>query len=320
MTWSIRRIGDDLPDLDALVSLIKDVSPDNSTSVEDIRWADATYPGTGRWLAEQEGRVLGAATIGRIWMRDPEYDGLWASIDVRPGARRRGIGGALYDAISTHARAAGKHALHIETRADQADGLAFLSSRGFREIERAKVVALDLRGRERPAVASPDGVSIVTLAARQDLVEGIFQVAEDSFRDIPSVDEPMRVGTLEEFRARDVDRPGIPAEGFAVAVDDATGGVIGYASLIFQPGSSTRAYHDMTAVVRAWRGRGVARALKRATIAWAITSGLESLETGNDVANAPMRALNAELGFEPLPDVIEFRGPLAGTRAAPAAR
>jgi len=180
-------------------------------------------------------------------------------------------------------------------------------------------VGLDVRGLEPPAVAPPDGVSTVNLADRPDLVEGVFHVAEEAFPDIPSIDNPMRVGTLDEFRARDIERPGIPPSGFAIALDDATGRVSGYASLIFQPGSSTRAYNDMTAVVRAWRGRGVAAALKRATIAWAIQSGLEWLETGNDVANAPMRALNARLGYQPLPDFIEFRGPLAGDETLPPA-
>jgi GNAT superfamily N-acetyltransferase len=130
----------------------------------------------------------------------------------------------------------------------------------------------------------------------------------------------MWVGSLDEFRIRDIERPGIRPDGFAIAIDDATGKVVGYASLIFEPGSTTRAFHDMTAVVRDWRGRGVAASLKRATIGWAIEHGLEWLETGNDVANAPMRALNARLGYRPLPDYIEFRGPLAGTVAAPAAR
>ena len=56
---------------------------------------------------------------------------------------------------------------------------------------------------------------------------------------------------------------------------------------MFAPGSTTTAWHDMTAVRPAWRGRGIASALKRATIAWAIANGLEALETGNDEANAP---------------------------------
>ena len=59
----------------------------------------------------------------------------------------------------------------------------------------------------------------------------------------------------------------IPQDGFQVAVDASTGEVIGYASLMFVPGSTTVAWHDMTAVRRAYRGRGVARALKDATIA-----------------------------------------------------
>jgi hypothetical protein len=48
-----------------------------------------------------------------------------------------------------------------------------------------------------------------------------------------------------------------------------------------------------------------------ATIAWAIAAGLEALETGNDETNAPMRAVNARLGYRPLPDVIGLQGPLA---------
>jgi mycothiol synthase len=68
----------------------------------------------------------------------------------------------------------------------------------------------------------------------------------------------------------------------------------------------------MTAVARAWRGRGVAIALKRATIRWAIDNGLNELRTSNDPDNAPMRAVNATLGYEPLPDRLLMRGPLFG--------
>jgi RimJ/RimL family protein N-acetyltransferase len=55
-------------------------------------------------------------------------------------------------------------------------------------------------------------------------------------------------------------------------------------------------------------GPGVAGALKRATVRWAIANGLGALETGNDVDNAGMRAVNARLGFRPLPDSIGMRG------------
>jgi GNAT superfamily N-acetyltransferase len=319
VTWTIRRIESDDVGLAALATVVNEVTPDDATSVEYMRWSDATYPGTGRFLAELDGRVVGAATVGRIYMRPPEFDGLWTSIDVLPAVRRRGIGSALYEAISAHALPTGKHGLHIPIREDRPDTISFFERRGFAEYERSRLLTLDLRDRVPSPVSAPGGVAITTLAARPELVEGIFAVAEQTFGDIPGGAEPIATGTLEEFRARDVDRPGIPAEGFAIAIDELTGRVIGYASLIFQEGSSARAYHDMTAVVREWRGRGIARSLKRATIAWAIGAGLESLETGNDVDNAPMRALNVRLGYQPLPDLIEFRGPLAGKVASTAA-
>jgi RimJ/RimL family protein N-acetyltransferase len=79
---------------------------------------------------------------------------------------------------------------------------------------------------------------------------------------------------------------------------------------MFLPNSTTVAWHDMTAVRRAWRGRGLATQLKAATIVWAIDHDLTALATGNDVDNAPMRAVNARLGYQPLPDEIFVRGPL----------
>ena len=120
-----------------------------------------------------------------------------------------------------------------------------------------------------------------------------------------------RVGDLAEFRARDVDRPGIPPDAFMIALDVASGEVVGYAGLMFVPGSTTVAWHDMTAVRRDWRGRGLATALKRGDDRVGTAAhGLTALVTGNDEDNAPMRAVNARLGYQPLPDEVFMRGPL----------
>ena len=37
------------------------------------------------------------------------------------------------------------------------------------------------------------------------------------------------------------------------------------------------------------------------------------IETANDVDNAPIRAVNRKLGYEPMPDEVYFQGP--GVRA-----
>ena len=78
---------------------------------------------------------------------------------------------------------------------------------------------------------------MTTLAKRPDLVEGVHAVALEAFPDIPGGDEPDAAGDLAEFRARDVDRPGIPPDAFMVALEAATGRVVGYASLMLVPGS-----------------------------------------------------------------------------------
>ncbi len=288
------------------------VTPDNTDSIDQIRWEDATYPGEiARFLAEVEGVAVGCASTGRIWMYAADYERYWLGIWVLPEARRRGIGSALFAAVSDAARAAGKTGFQTELSEAYPDGQRFLANRGFVETERNKMVRLDLAGLPPPDVQAPAGIRLTSLADRPDLVAAVYSVALDAFPDIPSDDRPMDVGSLDAFVARDVDRVGIPKDAFVVAVDDVTDTVAGYASLIYAAGSTTVAYHDMTAVRRAYRGRGVATALKRATIAWAIEHGLEALDTGNDEDNAPMRAVNLALGYQPVPDWIGLQGPLA---------
>ena len=309
MTIAVRRATP--ADYPTLAGIINAVTPEAPNSVENMHWSDATYPGGARFLAELDGAAVGGATTGRIFMFPPDFDAYWGDIHVLPHARRRGVGSALYAAISEVAREAGKTHLHVPASSARSESVAFLEHRGFVVYDRWKILALDLVGREPPLVEAPAGVAITSLEARPDLVEGVHGVALEALGDIPTGGEPITAGTLEEFRKRDVDRMEIPPGGFAIALDESSGEVIGYASLMYVPGSQTRGFHDMTAIRRAWRGRGVGRALKHATIAWAIRSGLESLETGNEDRNAAMRALNDSLGYVAQPDEMSFRGPLA---------
>ncbi len=307
----VRRLEAAEDDLRSFVELTNTVTPEWPTSLEDQRWSDEAYPGGVRFLGSLDGRTVAAASVGRIYMYEPTFERYWFGIHVMPDARRQGLGTRLWAACSAVARAAGKTGLQTDVSERQPDGLAFLESRGFEAIERMKMVQLDLRGLEPPAIDAPSGIHLVTLAERPDLEPGVYDVAREAYLDIPSVDEPVVAGPIDEFLARDVHRDSIPQDGFMIAVDTRTGEVAGWASLMFLPGSTTMAWHDMTAVGRRWRGRGVATALKRATIAWAIGHGLETLETGNDDDNRPMRAININLGYRPIPDMLTYRGPLA---------
>ena len=309
MTLVVRPATSSDDDLAAIVRIVSATSPEDGTSVEDMRWSEVTYPGVVRYLADLDGHPVGAATVGRIFMYPPGFEAFWATVDVLPDARRQGIGGSLLAAVARSAAAAGRTHLHIPTTSDRPDAIAFLARRGFLEYERTRAVRLELAGRARPADNPPDGIELTDLAARPDLVAGVHAVALETFPDIPGGDRPMAAGELAEFRARDVDRPGIPPDAFGVAVER-TGGVVGYAALMLKPGDPSVGLHDMTAVARAWRRRGLAGALKRRTIGWAIDHGLTALETGNDEGNHAMQGVNARLGYRPLPDLLTMRGPL----------
>jgi GNAT superfamily N-acetyltransferase len=64
------------------------------------------------------------------------------------------------------------------------------------------------------------------------------------------------------------------------------------------------AEHGLTAVVRTHRGRGIAVALKQATIRWASEHGYRELSTWTQDGNAAMQAVNLKLGYHPRPAVI----------------
>jgi len=124
----------------------------------------------------------------------------------------------------------------------------------------------------------------------------------------------MQAGTYEQFSTAQLAGPRyIPGATF-VALDGEQ--VVGYAKLGWMSRSAGIADHEMIAVRRAWRGRGIAQALKAAQIAWAIDNGLNELRAGNEERNTAARAVNAHFPYVPLPDFVHLRGPCAPRESA----
>ncbi len=61
---------------------------------------------------------------------------------------------------------------------------------------------------------------------------------------------------------------------------------------------------------RDWRGRGVASALKRRTLAWAAANGIREVYTWTQRGNADMRRLNEHLGYVTRTESITVRAAL----------
>jgi mycothiol synthase len=229
-----------------------------------------------------------------------------AELDVMPERRGRGLGSVLLRAVAAWAHERGYVELLGPVAEDDPASLAWVEGRGFREVGRNSLLVLDLESVEAPHVDPPDGVEIVSWAERPEVARGIYEVAREAYPDVPGEREEM--APFEEWLSVDMqgsgDRP--EATFLALAGDE----VVGYAKFSLGGARPGVAFHDMTGVKRAWRGRGIAAALKRAEIAWAKNNGFTRLETFNEERNEPIRRLNERHGYRLEPGEITVRGPI----------
>jgi mycothiol synthase len=251
-------------------------------------------------LASIDGEDVGSAA-GTI--SATQLGQAFAVLAVLPEHRRRGAGTALYEAVSNWVAEQGLDTIQGRAESDDDASIAFATRRCFVEVWRENGFELDLVD-AMVDVTPPAGIQIVQLDDRPDLEDAIYDVGIEAIPDVPSQEE-WRVPEREEFLESDIRRPGSTT---VVALGD--GEVVGYAVLTVHEGIGT---HAMTGVKRAWRGRGVARALKVAQIAWAKEHGLTSLSATNEERNAPMIRVNESLGYREVPGRVGLRGPLAAT-------
>jgi mycothiol synthase len=271
--------------------------------VESFKRAQLDYVD---FLARIDGDPAGSG-VGAVGPHRPEQ--VTAITAVLPERRRRGIGTALYHAISGWAAERGLDKLVARVPDDDPESLAFAQKRGFVQVTHEQGLVLPLAKVETPPLELPDGVEIVTWAERPGIERGLYEVAVEAYPDIPGQEddavEPFE-GWLEHEMRGSGDRP----DATMVALDGDR--VIGYAKFSLTEAQPKTAHHDLTAVKRAWRGRGIAGALKAAQIRWAKEHGFEELRTTNEERNEPIRRLNARLGYRPAPGRIFLEGPLTG--------
>ncbi len=300
----VRPIADETEEklsLDAYV----ETWPHDSFGIPELQAFKAGLVDHADLLALEEGAVLGSGFAALF----PGFrDRITVFVTIPAPNRRRGAGTALYEALSDWARERGIEIVVAVVADNDAESLAFAEQRGFVEERREKGVALDLTAIEAPAVEPPPGVEIVSWAERPELVRGIYDVSVEASPDVPGYEDEEHE-PFEDWVAHEMSGPSDRPDATFVAV--ARDEVVGYAKFSLTTARPTHAYHDLTAVKRAWRGRGVARALKAAQITWAKANGFEELRTQNDERNEPIRRLNAEFGYVPAIGRIFLRGPLA---------
>jgi GNAT superfamily N-acetyltransferase len=258
------------------------------------------------WLLATVDEVDAATGHGMIgWHAEPGVCQLVVS--VLEERRGQGLGDAVLGHLSGWALASAQTAADGAIDELDAASLAWAERRGFTEVGRNSTLRLDLASVPRPEIDPPPGIAISSLAASPEAIRGMYEVACEAYPDIPG-EESSAMAPFEKWRDNDIDGASDRPEATFVALAGAE--VVGYAKLSLSEALPHVAFHDITGVKRAWRGRGIASALKRAEIAWAIDNGYTALKTFNEERNAPIRTLNERHGYVVEPGEIRVRGAL----------
>jgi GNAT superfamily N-acetyltransferase len=228
------------------------------------------------------GRQVGYAHALRDeWMSGGLF---WLHVVVDPAARRRGIGARLHEAAQSYAREHGATALRGEVRDHLPGALAFAERQGYRVDRHIFESTLDLAAfderRSLPVLESCQsaGIRFFSLAEVGDTTEArrrLYDVERVCARDIPGGSEAA-IRPFEVFVRQVCESQHYLPDGQIVAADGERW--IGLAAIL-RTSIATEMYNAITGVLPAYRGRGVATALKLVAIRAARRHGAAALRT-----------------------------------------
>ena len=297
------NLATDAPGLAYLLSL---TTPEPLTA-EQVRerWqpADGETRFTNVALNDQ-GQAVGMADVEHeAWMK-PGHVRL--TLVVAPEWRNQGIGTRLLAEGIRFAQAQGASQVESAIRENAPEALRFAEQRGYRVDRHSFESALDLTSfDERPFVSALERARTARLRffSLADLAPVTEQLERRLYElnRVTGLDNPGNNGFFspyEEFRTFVFEAPWFRADGQILAADGEQW--VGLAAVAFYP-EANYAYNAFTGVERAYRGRGLAYALKLLAIRWAQQVGARYIRTNNDSRNAPMLAINRKLGYRPEP-------------------
>jgi mycothiol synthase len=268
-------------DLEGWIRVKRAVFPNESAwTVQEFR--ERREPKSLVLVAELEGEIVGAGLGGPS---DVQGRGFVAP-RVHPDARRRGVGSAMLHRLTDHVVGLGFDKAWASV--DDDGSRAFAEHFGFEEVDREveQVIALPA---ELPEAALPEGVDVVSIADRPELLRAAYSLArDDGYTDL-AIDGDVVVKLEDWLR----DEATLPGGSFVALQGDS---IVGFSGLVRHDNPGV-AEDGLTVVTRDWRRRGLALALKRLELAWAAKHGITEVITWTQRGNEGMRAVNERLGY-----------------------
>lgn len=307
---------------------IRSFEPTDYDGIAQIRNLVMPEPITGPTLAEWDRISLTDPTsiLHRFVMVDEQdrmvgegyaehlhgmADGRWrVHALVHPDFRRQGLGRRLAEEGERIAREGGATELEAWVRGEDDDSFAWTQRRGYvLERQRTESVLDLIKWDTSRFTGLLDGLEqsgiafrfFPTMPKEEPLRQSIYALEQETVADIPAWNEEYpSYETWEKMNDAEEAR-----RFFAIAVEGDR--AVGYSVLYYPRVEGASGYTGFTGVLRAYRGRGIALAVKVLTVQEAVRNGITRLRTNNDPDNPAMLAVNRKLGYDLVPGPRRMR-------------
>jgi GNAT superfamily N-acetyltransferase len=312
MGYEIRPFAYTEADYEAAVALQNQIEPHRSNSAASWRhWDDGrriTHAFT-RWVVEEAGQMVAHGWIMKMAV---DSDTVRFDIQIHPQHQGRGLAARFYSHMVAACLAQRPSSLLTRITENQTQKLHWLSNNGFELAMRYPVSRLDVAAfdgqpyADLQAKLASEGIELISLAELPtrdpNWERQIYELDYVLMADVP-LPEPYEKRPLAQFIEEEFASPTFLPGGWIVAL--AGSEYVGLIALVKFGEDVQTLDIAITGVIRNYRRRGIATALKVRSIAFAQALGAKYIETNNEEHN-PMYQLNLQLGFQPQPAELDM--------------
>jgi GNAT superfamily N-acetyltransferase len=276
-------------------------------SREAMRYRDRTWSPEhrkARLVVMRADEVVGWGQVAHMWWAyHPRRFAM--RLEVDPAAQRGGLGSLLYAQLMAQLREWDAELVRTDARESCPQAVAWLTRRGYSEIQRRRELRLRLDHFDPLAFPDPDqllarhGLQVATYGALrakggERLVRELYELEIMGGEDEPRPEQDIAM-SFDRFVTQELEqRQALPDANFLAFYGERLVGVSRLERHLAHPGVLLQGF---TTVHPDHRGRRTALALKLHTIRYAQAHGYREILTTNDSTNAPMLHINQALGF-----------------------
>lgn len=291
-----------LPDDYVSIAAVLNACRTLQTSPADLAQERACWPAgsISHLIVAKDDAGLAAGFADAYRLPNTAEGKFYVNVCVHPAHRRQGLGSTLLAEIHRFVTDRGGSRIEGEFEDTNAAARPFLEKRGY-SVERHDFDSvLDLTTFDEAPFAGvveklqAEGIRFFTLADDPSVLQALYFLYGATMVDIPGY-EARSFMTFDTWLKALIQGAGARPDWIFIAAD--ADRLVGVTQMI---AVQDHLYTNHTLVDRAYRGRGIALALKLQAIRAAIRYGALRMRAGNDSRNGPMLAVNRKLGYKPV--------------------